>query len=70
MTMKTKKAVSKRFVVKKSKKRGTSLLKRTDGQDHFNARESGKTKRNKRSDGNVENHKVKKTLLRAMPYQA
>ncbi|PLX28861.1 50S ribosomal protein L35, partial [Candidatus Parcubacteria bacterium] len=45
--MKTHKATAKRFRVKKSKK-GTKVLKRTDGQDHFNSRESGKVKRNKR----------------------
>ena len=44
--MKTHKGTAKRFKVKKSGK----IIKRTDGQDHFNSRESGKTKRNKRSD--------------------
>ena len=53
-------------MVKRSKK-GTKIMKRTDGQDHFNARESGKTKRNKRTD-TVMSSTVKKTLLRQMPH--
>jgi len=44
--MKTHKATNKRFKATKTGK----IIKRTDGQDHFNARESGKTKRNKRRD--------------------
>ena len=44
--LKTHKATAKRFKIKKSKK-GTKILKRADGQDHFNARQSGKKKRNK-----------------------
>ena len=64
--MKTHKATAKRFMVKRSKK-GTKIMKRTDGQDHFNARESGKTKRNKRTD-TVMSSTVKKTLLRQMPH--
>ncbi|MEK7083854.1 MAG: 50S ribosomal protein L35 [Patescibacteria group bacterium] len=66
MKLKTKKAVAKRFVLKRGKGK-KKLLKRTDGQDHFNARESGKTKRNKRSD-NIMSPTVQQTLLRAMPY--
>lgn len=46
---KTHKATAKRFLMKKSKK-GTQIIKRTNGQDHFNSRESGKTRRNKKSD--------------------
>jgi ribosomal protein L35 len=65
--VKTHKATAKRFRIKKSKK-GTTILKRTDGQDHFNARESGKTKRNKRSDSALANTKTHKTILRAMPH--
>lgn len=42
--LKTRKAISKRFKITKKKK----VLKRTGGQDHFNSRESGKVKRNKR----------------------
>jgi len=42
--LKTRKSISKRFKITKKKK----VLKRTCGQDHFNSRESGKVKRNKR----------------------
>jgi large subunit ribosomal protein L35 len=42
--LKTVKAVAKRFKITKTKK----VLKKKAGQDHFNARESGKVKRNKR----------------------
>ena len=66
MKLKTRQAIAKRFVLKKGKGK-KKLLKRTDGQDHFNARESGKTKRNKRSDA-VMSHTVQQTILRAMPY--
>ena len=64
--IKTHKATAKRFQIKRSKK-GIKILKRTDGQDHFNSRESGKTKRNKRSD-NTMSDTMKKTILRAMPH--
>ena len=64
--LKTHKAISKRFTIKRSKK-GVKILKRTDGQDHFNSRESGKIKRNKRTD-NVMTGTMKKTILRAMPH--
>ena len=47
--IKTHKATAKRFKVTKSNK----LIARKAGQDHFNDRESGKTKRNKRRDINV-----------------
>lgn len=49
MIMKTHKTVSKRIKVTKSGK----LLKRKAGQDHFNARERGKTTRGKRRDISV-----------------
>jgi len=44
--IKTHKATVKRFTITKNKK----LRRRKAGQDHFNARESGKVKRNKRRD--------------------
>lgn len=44
--VKTRKSLSKRFKITKKKK----VIKRSTGQDHFNARESGKQKRNKKSD--------------------
>jgi len=64
--LKTHKATAKRFQIKKSKK-GITILKRNDGQDHFNSRESGKTKRNKKTD-NTMSRTMKKTILRAMPH--
>jgi large subunit ribosomal protein L35 len=47
--IKTRQAVAKRFKVTKKKK----VMKRSTGQDHFNARESGKQKRSKRLDKSV-----------------
>jgi len=47
--MKTHKTISKRIKVTKTGK----LLKRKGGQDHFNARESGKVTRAKRRDISV-----------------
>ena len=44
--MKTHKAVAKRFKITRTGK----VLKRVNGQDHFNSRESGKVTRNKRRD--------------------
>lgn len=64
--MKTHKATAKRFKVKRSKK-GISIIKRTDGQDHFNARERGNTRRNKRSDRTIA-HESHETILHALPY--
>jgi len=46
MKLKTHKAIAKRFKVTKSGK----VLIRKGGQDHFNARESGKVTRMKRRD--------------------
>ncbi len=47
--IKTRKSVAKRFKVTKTKK----VTKRGCGQDHFNARESGKQKRGKKLDRSV-----------------
>ncbi len=55
--MKTHKATSKRYKVTKTGK----IIKRTAGQNHFNARENGNTGRNKKSDVTVSN-----TIHRAM----
>lgn len=44
--LKTHKATSKRYKVSKTGK----IIKRTAGQNHFNARENGNTGRNKKSD--------------------
>lgn len=65
MKAKTHKATAKRFIIKKSKK-GVKIMKRAEGQDHFNSRESGKTKRNKRSDRSIAPAK-QKTILLALP---
>lgn len=68
--MKTQKATAKRFkmIVKKKKgKKTTQIIKRAEGQDHFNARETGKKKRNKRSD-NTQSNAMRKTIMRALPY--
>lgn len=65
--LKTHKATAKRFQVKKSKKHGMKVLKRMDGQDHFNSRESGSTRRNKRRDQSASTP-MKRTVLKALPY--
>lgn len=71
--LKTRKAVSERFKIKRKKKKNAlgqtvvTIEKRTDGQDHFNGRESGKITRNKRSDNNVSNS-MHKQIRRAMPH--
>jgi large subunit ribosomal protein L35 len=61
--IKTRKAVSKRFKITKNKK----VMKRTAGQDHFNARESGKVKRNKRRDSEIAKAD-QKNIRTMMPY--
>jgi ribosomal protein L35 len=58
MKQKTRKSYSKRFTVTKKKK----VLKRSCGQDHFNARESGNTTRKKRRDTSI--HKGWQKLIR------
>lgn len=60
--IKTHKATAKRFTITKSKK----VKARKAGQDHFNARETGKTKRNKRRDINV-SKTIEKTIKSLMP---
>ncbi|NCO04537.1 MAG: hypothetical protein GW939_00130 [Candidatus Magasanikbacteria bacterium] len=64
--LKTDKAIAKRLKIKRSKN-GMKVIKRTDGQDHFNGRESGKTRRNKRSDNTITSA-ITKTIRRALPY--
>lgn len=66
MKAKTHKATAKRFQIKRGKG-GIKIIKRAEGQDHFNARDTGNTKRNKRSD-NTMSMTVKNTITRAMPY--
>ncbi len=60
--MKTHKATAKRFTITRKNK----FLVRKAGQDHFNARESGKTTRNKRRDIQF-SQSFKKTLDVALP---
>ncbi|MCD4705156.1 50S ribosomal protein L35 [bacterium] len=55
--LKTYKALTKR--VRKTKQ--GKLIARSKGQDHFNTRETGKTKRNKRSD-----NKLSKTISKSL----
>jgi large subunit ribosomal protein L35 len=61
--IKTHKATAKRFVITKTKK----IKQRKAGQGHFNSRESGDTKRNKRRDIDSTD-KLKKTIMTLMPY--
>ena len=61
--IKTHKATAKRFVITKTDK----VKQRKAGQDHFNARENGNTKRNKRRDINSE-MSFQKTIKALTPY--
>lgn len=61
--IKTHKATAKRFTKTKSDK----LIRRKAGQDHFNAKESGNTKRNKRRDIKASKTNAK-TIKNLMPY--
>ena len=63
MKLKTNKTISKRVRVTKGKK----LKIRTAGQDHFNAKESGKVRRNKRSDKTLSSVNTK-NIKRLTPY--
>lgn len=60
--LKTRKAVAKRFKITGRKK----VLKRKDRQNHFNARQTGKEKRNKRSDSMISG-RVAKNILAELP---
>ncbi len=64
--LKTDKAIAKRLLIKKSKS-GIKIMKRHDGQDHFNGKQTGKTRRRKRRD-NILTTTLQKTITRAMPY--
>ena len=61
--IKTHKATAKRFKITKNNK----ILKRKNGQDHFNSRESGATTRSKRRDIGMAatEHRI---IKRLMPY--
>lgn len=61
--IKTHKATSKRFIITKTRK----VKQRKAGQDHFNARESGNTKRNKRRDIDADKS-FTRTIKTLMPY--
>jgi len=61
--MKTRKSVRKRVKVTARKK----VIRRDVGQDHFNARESGKTTRSKRRDFVVFKTDAE-NILRNLPY--
>ncbi len=63
MKLKTKKLLKKRVKITKKKK----VLIRTGGQNHFNSRESGKVKRNKRSDKHISKSNVK-NVKQLLPY--
>jgi large subunit ribosomal protein L35 len=59
--LKTHKALAKRFKITKTGK----ILKKRGGQDHFNARESGKVTRNKRrmtKSSKANKNQIKKSL--------
>jgi len=63
MKLKTRKALKKRVKLSGSGK----AIKRKAGQDHFNSRESGKVRRNKRSDVKM-TKTVKKAIDTMLPY--
>ncbi|MCD4760270.1 50S ribosomal protein L35 [bacterium] len=63
MKLKTKKLLSKRVKVTGKKK----VLIRKGGQDHFNARESGKVTKNKRRDKEISTANIK-NVRKLLPY--
>jgi large subunit ribosomal protein L35 len=62
--IRTHKATAKRFTITKNKK----IRRRKAGQDHFNARESGNTIRQKRRDIETGSDNAK-TIKKLMPYK-
>jgi large subunit ribosomal protein L35 len=62
--IKTHKATVKRFRYTS----GNRLMRRKSGQDHFNARESGSTTKNKRRDMRTSGH-FDRTIKRLTPYK-
>lgn len=62
MKLKTKKSVSKRIRILKNK-----IKIRAGGQDHFNAKESGKVGRNKKRDKTISSVNVR-NIKRFLPY--
>ena len=68
--LKTRKSISKRIKLRIKKVGGKTVVKaqiRSAGQDHFNAKQSGKTKRNKRRD-NIMSKGHNKTIKKALPH--
>jgi len=63
MKLKTHKMTAKKVRLTKKKK----LITKKCGQDHFNARETGKVSRNKRSDTLVKKTEVR-NIRRQIPY--
>lgn len=63
MKLKTRKCVTKKIKVSAKKK----ISRRHSGQNHFNAKESGKTRRNKRKSQGL-NATDSQNMLRAVPY--
>ena len=61
--LKSRKALIKKVKITKNKK----ITKRKAGQSHFNAKESGKTKKNKRRDVSVSKGRSK-NMKQLMPY--
>lgn len=65
--IKTNKAIAKRFTKKKSRAKGTIIVKRSTGQGHFNSRESGNKTRSKRRDRTLSATALK-TIKQLTPY--
>jgi len=66
--LKTRKTISKRFKLTKPKKgKKKKILKRKCGQDHFNAKESGKITRKKRRSTKI-SKSHHKTIKKSLPY--
>lgn len=61
--IKTHKATAKRITITK----GNKLKRKSAGQDHFNAREDGATKRRKRRDKNISKKDIK-NIKSLIPY--
>ncbi|HTW97050.1 MAG TPA: 50S ribosomal protein L35 [Candidatus Methylomirabilis sp.] len=61
--IKTHQATAKRYLITKTKK----VKKKKAGQDHFNAKETGQTGRNKRRDVNIHKTEVR-NIQNFIPY--
>ena len=67
MKIKTHKATAKKIRVTKGKGKNKKYITRHAGQDHFNARESGNTTRNKRRNRRVK-HVDERNIRLMLPY--